>query len=1188
MIFRGQMTPSPFKTLTGGAAVALLSLSACSVSAYAQVDQGTITGTVKDASGAAVANASVTVTNVDTGFSLSDKTDGSGIYTFSPLKIGNYTIKVVAPGFNTKEQENVQLHVGERAGVDVNLTAGASDVVNVTTEAPLLQTGDGSTGQVIEAQTIVDTPLNGRNYVFIAQLTAGVVPSNGSRGSNGGDFEANGQRAEQNNFLLDGVDNNVNVVDFFNAASYNVKPPPEALAEFKVQTGAYSAEFGHSAGAVVNVSIKSGTNKLHGSAWEYVRNDAFDIHEWANFANRTVPKYRQNQFGGTIGFPIIKDKLFLFGDAEANRIIYAESGNYTVPTALMRQGNFSELLNGAVTGNTPVQLIQPNTANIARPVPNNTFTAAQIDATALKILNLFPAPNQALNGITTSNNYYSQRNAVNNTTQFDVRADWNATQHDQTFVRTSYSNTPGTRTAPLGGVLDGGGFGDTGTITNLSEALAFSETHVFNPNLVNEARFGYNYGHFGFLQPNGNNTGLAASVGLGGIPGGSLNGGLPRVDITGSSGFGSPSFAVTDEYQNVYQILDNVTKIVGKHSLRMGVSFQRIRFSTTQPTYPRGNYSYTGKFTSAQGSPTTGGISYAGFGLADFLTNNMYSATVSNIFTSDDVRWIRAGYVQDDWKATPNMTLNLGLRYEYAQPYLERHDNQAAFIVNTLAPGAGTGTYRIPSSKSGVALANSFTSTLAANRIGIQYTDNRFLVQPQKVNFAPRFGMAYKVNDKTVVRTGYGIFYGGLESAGYYPNLGENYPFEFDSNYNSDTLYGACTITSCRNNGITLENGFTAAIAAGLQNAVSNPNLRGSDPAVKTPYSQQYNLSAEYAINPTLSATVAYVGSNSRHLIVFPNKNASLVLAAPGTTVTNYLPYPTIGGTSYTSYEGSSNYNALQAKLDQRFHSGLSFLASYTYAHSLDDAPTPLGSTGDSGYRNPNLIGLGGDYSNSPFDVRQRFTINGSYAIPFGVGRQYGNHHGVVDLLLGGWTNSLTFVAQTGNPFTVNPSITTSAGGASYAIVARDPFAKGGTVPASRAADLTTSTGAAYTCPTSTRTTTHWYNPCSFLNPALLGSAGNPSTATGLAALPYLGGTRNTVYGPGYERINGSLFKNFTFFREANFQLRADYFNLLNTPAYGIPNQSIGSNGGQITSARNLGAFTPDSRFWQFAGKINF
>ena len=1147
--------------------------------ALAQVDQGSVAGTITDAEGAIIPGAQVTLTNVDTGFVLNDKSDSSGVYTFSPIKIGNYSIKASAPGFATIQQNGINVNVGTRSQVNLQLKTGSvSETVEVTTAAPLLQTAESSTGQVIKAQTIVDTPLNGRNYVFIAQLTAGVAPGNGSRGSGKGDFSANGQRSEQNNFLLDGVDNNVNVVDFFNGASYNVKPPPEALAEFKVQTGAYSAEYGHSAGAVINVSVKSGTNSVHGSAWEYIRNDAFDIHQWQDSPG-VVPKYRQNQFGGTLGLPLWKDKLFFFGDAEADRIIFGETGNVTVPTLLMRQGNFSELLNQSVLTGAKTQLVQPNSGSAAQPLScngvNNVLCPNQINPTALKILNLYPLPNR--NNGTITNNYFSSRNATDNTTQFDIRVDYNATQHDQAFVRASYSDDPGTRAPLLGPVLDGGGFGDTGTIVNLGEAIAASETHIFNANLTNEARFGYNYGNFGFQQPNASNTGLAASIGLGGIPGGTLNGGLPNVAVGGVNAFGSPTFAVTNEYQNVYQILDNVTKVIGRHTIRTGLNFQHIRFSTTQPTQPRGSYNYTGKFTSAPGAnPITNAdgtvTNYAGFGVADFLTNNMDTAAISNIFTSDDKRWIRAGYIQDDWKTTDRLTLNLGLRYEYAQPYQERHDNQAAFISTGSTPGNGTGIYRLPSSKRNVVLAPVFLQLLQQNNIQLQYTDNHFLVQPQKTNFAPRFGFAYRVTDKLVLRSGYGIFFGGLESTGYFPNLGENYPFEFDSNFSSTTLHGACTPANCQNNGLTLENGFTDVIAAGLQNALSTPSLRGSDNQVKTPYSEQYNLSTEYALTNNLSVGVAYVGSLSRHLVVFPDFNSSAALVGPNDSNTAVRPFPGFGGTAYSSYQGSSNYNSLQTKLDQRFHNGLSYLATYTYAHSLDDAPTPLGSTGDAGYRNALLTGIGADYSNSPFDVRHRVTFNGSYQLPYGVGRRFGNHQGILNELLGGWTNSLTFVAQTGQPFSLNTSISTANGAGAHPIQIADPFAGGG--------------GAG--CPAQVRNTIHWYNPCAFVNPPPNTAIPNGARITGFQALQYLGGKRNSIYGPGYERINGSLFKNFTFYHEKNFQLRADYFNLLNTPAYGNPDGNIGAQGGKITSNRSLGQFYPDSRFFQFAAKINF
>ena len=389
-------------------AVLLFALLSFASMAYGQADQGAITGLVTDGTGASVAGADVTLTATATGLVLHSKTDPSGNYVFSPLKIGNYKVAVTAPGFATTTQENIDVQVQERATANVQLKTGASnEEVTVTSAPPLLQTESGSTGQVIETKAINETPLNGRNWVFIAQLAAGVAPSNGARGQKGGDFNANGQRAEQNNYIMDGVDNNVNVVDFFNGASYVVRPPPDALAEFKVQTGSYSSEFGHSAGAVVNASIKSGTNQIHGDLWEYVRNDAFDVREYFQ-GESPVAKYRQNQFGATLGFPIFKDKLFFFGDVEANRIVFGEThSGLTVPTALMRTGNFSELLNKSLVNGNTIQLYAPNaTANGTTPIAGNRLDlqpGVTLDPVALNLLSLFPAPNVGVPGQTYAN-----------------------------------------------------------------------------------------------------------------------------------------------------------------------------------------------------------------------------------------------------------------------------------------------------------------------------------------------------------------------------------------------------------------------------------------------------------------------------------------------------------------------------------------------------------------------------------------------------------------------------------------------------------------------------------------------------------------------------------------------------------------------------------------------------------------
>jgi hypothetical protein len=1146
---------------------ALLFLLPYSVSA--QTDQGAVTGVIQDSSGAVVSGANVTLTSSDNGLIFHRQTDATGVYVFSPVKIGIYQVSATAAGFQTTTRQNVRLDLQQRLEVDFHLEAGSvSQVVQVTDAPPLLQTEESSTGQVISAKTIDATPLNGRNWVFIAQLTAGVDGANGARGQGRGDFNANGQRAEQNNFILDGVDNNTNVVDFLNGASFVVRPPPDALAEFKVQTGAYSAEFGHSAGAVVNASIKAGTNQIHGDVWEYFRNDVLDARDY--FA-QSVPKYRQNQFGATLGLPLIKDKVFLFGDVEANRIVFGEQGTYTVPTALMRAGDFTELLQPGLTGQAqPVTLYQPGSGGVT-PLTcggrQNVLCPSQISPVAQKILNLYPSPNA--NGNLTYNNYNVLRNVTDNTFQWDLRADWNISQKDQTFARFSYLNEPGSHPAPLGPILDGGSYGDTGSIKNLGENFALSETHVFTSSLTNEFRFGYNYGHFTNAQFNAN-TDTAAALGLGGIPFAPLNGGLPFVAITGIQNFGAPEFYAANEYENVFQILDNVTKVAGKHTLKGGVSLQHIRFYTLAPINSRGSYAFDGKFT---GQP---GTSFTGSGVADFLANQTDTAGISNFQGVDQERWARSGYFQDDWRASQSLTLNLGIRYEYQQPIFERHQRQARFdVTGPLGPGTGAGDFLLPTASQNIALPQSFLTLLEQNNVALQYTNNNSLVDAQHLNFAPRVGFANKVTNNLVVRGGFGLFFGGLESQGGAPNLGFNYPFQFSSNFNS----GNCNPDNCPTNGITLESGFAKQIAAGLVNAVQSPSLVGSQARIKTPYSEQFNLSTEYAFTNNLVVTASYVGSVSRHLAVSFDRNGPEALIAPSVNSQTVRAFPGLNGVTYTLYEGSSNYNSLQTKIEQRSAKGLTFLATYTYSHSLDDAPTPLGSNADGGYRSPNLTGIGVDYSNSPWDTRHRVTLNGTYDLPVGRGRQYLDNNSLLNYAVGGWSSSLVFRAQTGQPFTVYGDNSAVNGASTRAILIGNPFAAGGSPDPSNPG---------VTCPTKVRTVAHWYNPCAFANPPNGNIITGTQQVTGSAALALLGGVRNQAYGPGYERVDMSIFKSFPVFREQNLQFRADIFNVLNTPAYGTPNGSIGSNGGLISSTRSLQTYSPDARFLQFALKYLF
>jgi len=1180
---------------------------------FGQADQGTITGVVQDASGAAIGNASVTLTSVDTGQVLEAKADASGVYVFSPIKIGAWSITGRAPGFEATTESNLHLDLQQRLNVVVTLKPGsASETITVTDEAPMMQSQDGSVGQTMDTKTIDSVPLSGRNWVFIAQLAAGAVPPEGARGTGKGDFNANGLRAEQNNFILDGVDNNVNVVDFYNGASFVAQPPPDGLAEFKVQTSDYSAEFGHSAGAVVNASLKSGTNQLHGSAWEYLRNTVFDIHDWDE-EQLPVPPYHENQFGATLGLPVFKNKLFFFGDVQANRIAYSETTTQTVPSALERTGDFSELLNKTLTGKSaPIQLYYQNGTTAPQAFPNNDLNSLGVvpNATALKILNDYPAPNTN-NGLLYSNNVVA-RPAVDNTFQWDTRVDWNIGSKDTAYSRFSYWNEMGYYTPPLGTIIDGGGFGDDGTQKDLGQNFMFSETHIFGPTLTNEFRLGYNYIHAGFEHPNAADLGFAASVGFGGIPVAPLNGGLPYVNFanSGVAHFGSPEWSTTDEHENVYQILDNVTKIAGNHALKAGVNFQSIRFSTLQPQQSRGSYNYTGEYTSNLNASNTG------YDVADFLLDSQNSAGLSNEVTNGDARWNDAAYFQDDWRATPKLTFNLGLRWEYFQPYQDVGGYQASYnmtgtpsLNTTTGYGSGSAVYQIPKQGKSYAQAiftqtgNAFPNVLAADNVSLVYTGNPAIITAQKTNFAPRIGIAFSPDAKTAIRAGYGIFYGGLESTGYYPNLGENYPFQYEANFPSNN----CGTYSCPTDGVTIANGFAAIVANGFASDVTDLSLRGSDPKAKTPYTQDFNLSIERSITNNIVATVSYVGNVSRHLQVFPDPNYPLALENPNNSTQNARPLPDFGGTSYTSYSGMSDYNGLQTKVEKRLTSGSSLLATYTWSHVLDDAPTPLGVTGDAGYRQTNLIPESMDYSNAGYDTRHRFTFNAFYDLPFGSGRKFLNQRGIVDEIIGGWSTNTTFVAQTGNPFSVYPSgISEASGGNQHiALKYKNAFATGGTF-----SSPDPSLVANISCATKTRTRANWYNPCSFQNPwnandwtdepehyiptstadPHYAAASQPVYVTSLAsAIGFLGGKRDEVYGPGYERVNMSIFKDFKLFREHTFQFRADIFNVLNTPSLGEPNDtSIDSTGGNITGPRKFQNLTPDARFFQLSAKYSF
>ena len=1286
--------------------------------AVAQLDQGAINGVVKDSTGAVIQGALVTLTNTDTNFVLQGKTDAKGNYSFSPIKIGHYTVSASAPKFETTTQQNVTVNIQDQLNIALTLKPGSAlETVTVTSAPPMLQSENASVGQVVDTQSINATPLNGRNWIYIAQLTAGVAPGlagaaggNGARGGGTGDFSANGQRTTQNNFILDGVDNNVNVDDFQNGASYNVRPPPDALAEFKIDTADYSAEFGHSAGAVVNASVKSGSNQIHGDLWEYVRNTAFDSKDWEA---QSIPVYHQNQFGATLGLPLWKNKLFYFGDAEANRIEYGNpSPNITVPTASERNGDFTELFNPDINGaNNPIGVFAPNsggqvalstpsstsianpggtcafvsgtgyvgtgcsvlaytpangagtgaaTTNVLAPGDPNTVSGGMMDTVTQEILNDYPKPNAG--GWNSSNystpgsgnlynNYVVNAPVKDNTFQWDQRLDWNQSAKDQAYARYSYTHEQTGFAPPLGSPLDGnevatGGFHGS-TDFNLAENFMASETHEVSSSLINEFRFGYNWGLYEFAQMNGNIPADVLVPGMGGVPFTGFagpNGGLPVLRFAGYGGLsraGSRHDVPSVERQNVYQILDNVTKIHGSHSIKFGGELQSIRTSFAQSVYPRGYYNFHGGYTSEEDA-TGNGTGTTGTGIADGLTDNMGALQISPGWDTQYYRNYRAAYFQDDWKFNSKLTVNLGVRYDFIQPDSSKPGDLANFVISSQTLGAagsglgggyavGSGHYIMPAQiASSAPLSSTFVSQLNQNHVDVAYTNAHpnSLVDVQHYNFAPRIGLAYQLDPKTVVRAGYGLFYGAIEAPGG-AELETNYPFAYKAVFYNSYLGGGYCLpsansgfqninSSCPSNGTadnyeltagnptpgnsiptgfpvlpyptTIETGASLYFQnGGITSFGGSSGISMSDTNIKTPYTQSYNLTVEREITKDMVATVAYVGNNAKHTYASVNPLGALAITSPSDPLnTSAFPNLSFSQGGGESWVGEAKYNSLQAKLEKRFSDGLSFLASYTWSHALDDATNPGIPSGGPSYRNTNLIPLKYEMTSTNYDTRQRVTVNGLYELPFGKGRKYAHEGGILDYIVGGWSTSLTWVAQSGIPVTVNTGGGTFKGaqgfGALNAIKIGDPF-KGGGTPDPRNIDMT-----GKTCPATVKNKTNWYNPCAFIDPAPGAQITVGQPLTSLAdAIKYSGSRSNQIAGPGYERINMSGFKNFKTWREQYIQFRADAFNLFNHPTLAQPgNNNLSTSAGNIGGPQAFQNNTPDARFFQLAAKYVF
>jgi hypothetical protein len=1065
-----------------------------------QQDTGVITGKVLDESGAPIANASVEIKNVGTGIASKVITSQDGSYTTPPLRIGTYSVTVEAKGFKRAIRDNLILNVQDRLPVSFTLPVGdVQQSIEVMGEAPILQSETSSLGQVVDTRKMVDLPLNGRNFIQLITLSTGAYvpqPTNSSYQSTL--VSINGNRIQNNNFMLDGVNNNT---------TDNNQPPvlpnPDAIAEFKVLTNMLPAEFGRGLGGTIIVNIKAGTNQYHGTVFEFLRNEHFDANPYFNSGRAKVP-YQQNQFGFSLGGPVVfpkiyngRNKTFFFGDYQGTRIRQGLTKVFTVPTAAMQAGNFS----GFGTIYDPESTQPASSGNYSRtPFPNNQIPSNRFDPIMQKLAAFYPLPNSGPAQFAASNFVFNPK-LSNNADQGDTRLDHRFNDRDSFFW--SFSISDNTQIAPMNlpGIPFGGYFNDLQLRPQVfrGQHMSLAETHIFSPRLVNEIRVGYNR-FFYTASPLSNGVNLGAQFGIPGIPTFSGISGLPSITTTGLTNIGE---ALTSHRgQNVRQVLDNVSYTNGRHSLKFGFDHRRTEFNLRQGSNSQGSFSYTGVYTN---DPTSraGGQAYA-----DFLLAYPVSSAIGTPLDLGARVHNYSVFAQDDWRATSRLTLNLGVRYEYTTP---------VFDVNNRLANFDTAANNLIFAKPG----------------GIE---DRSTVKPDYNNFAPRIGLAYQPGARTVIRSGYGIFY-TLEDAGYHV-WSANPPFLITTTLSSDQTTPS---TSPRP-------------AAGFPPVTAGTTLIGRFLSVTArptdfpaAYSQQWNISVEHQLGSFLFEA-AYVGNKAIKLLtVLPINNP---LPGPG-TINTRRPYAGWGGISDDGPFGAAMYNGLQAKVEKRLSAGLSFLVSYSFAKALDDSDSINLSYPTAGVNSPqNPQNLRADWGLGYNDVRHRLVASYVYELPFGKGKRWlNNAHPALDAIAGGWQTNGIWSAQTGLPFTIqSPSDTSNTG-------------TGNIRP--------NATGLPTNLPSGQRSVNNWLNTAAFVLPTgfAFGNVG-----------------RNTGMGPGLNNWDISAFKNFKLTeRPLTLQFRAELFNSLNHPNFGLPGRTFNTATFGVISTT-----TTSNRDVQFALKLIF
>jgi hypothetical protein len=993
---------------------------------HAQSDTARITGSVQDSTGAAVPGATIILTDTDTGTIRKLTSDGAGSFSANALPVGHYTALASLTGFQ-KDEQKLTLEVSQVQALTFKLAVGSeSQTIEVTDAAPLIETTTSSTGVVIQGKELSDLPLNGRNFTQLALLAPGITKgaygniAGGTAGNaeslryndtGGYSLSANGLRPQANIFLLDGIDNNeglTNGIAFF--------PPVEAMSEFRVTNTLAQAEFGRAGGAVTQAAIKSGTNSIHGSAFTFYRDSAIGSANPNYFTNQPIASFHRNQFGGTLGGPILKNKLFLFGDYQGLRQGIPQNPYISsTPTALMRTGNFSELLGSGLTTvpvvavaggsysptgcaafttvhnvvvTTQAQLnasvdngaiFDPTTCKqfgtIAQP---NIIPTARLNKAAINYLNAFPAANFASPNVL--NNYSNIQIVANHYNDFDARLDYTLSARDLLFARYSYAQDDENKSTRYVGLPSGFGAGSNNTHPR---GVAVGYDHTFSPNIVNEFRFGYTRPYFGYINPF-EGTPLSANLGIANANRNSLLGGGALIggndSQIGYTGDGGP-YQVP---QKTYQEFDAISIAHGKHNLKFGANvIQR------QVNFFQGDYRSKGFFNLAGG-----GGDYTGYEVSELLAGFVDNYSIANPTGYYQTRSVEDGFfAQDDWKVSKKLTLNLGLRYDLFTSPLELNNRQSNFDI-------ASGTLK------------------AAGVNG----NSRSLINTNKNNFAPRLGFAYDVygTGKTVIRGGYGIYY-FLDRGGIGNVLSNNPEFNGASQYTSQNGY---RITLSGQTPAKFDNTNTDATAA-LPSAVTTVNEANPMNVSVISYPQhnptsevqQYNLQLAQQFGPDTALDIAYVGTYSTNLHnVIDYSGKQLVTGA------QFFSAQGLGVTENIN-NGSGNYNGLQVRLNRRLKAGIQFTAAYTFSHSLDNSTGPFSTQGGGGNFFITAAGpqIQYNYGNSDDDQRQSLNLSALTELPFGTGKHFLNHAGrIVNAIVGGFQIDPFIQLGTGTPFSLS------------------------------------------------------------------------------------------------------------------------------------------------------------------------